>query len=218
MGLIRSCVGIWSAAHKPTLKNQQVGIATAPTASISTAMAFGFVEAGHQNVLTLSPCLEGTPAGAPGHGCREAREAHPRGCRCIACIKPFGLEIKVIQRNHLDRRGEVPVQQLQSTAPGWFSRNLAKALNPSSRRCPLPLLSPGSEAADQQTTANPVSPEDASDRWRPDDTRELRCSARPTLHRSPNSRCCKQPAADRLLGMKSLSPQDPTLNASRTTA
>ena len=58
MGLIRSCVGIWSAAHKPTLKNQQVGIAKAPTAAISESVSFGFVEAGHQDFLTLSPCLK----------------------------------------------------------------------------------------------------------------------------------------------------------------
>ena len=93
MGLIRSCVGIWSAANKPTLNNQQVCIATAPTAPISTAMSFGFVEAGHQNVLTLSPCLKTLLQELQVMAARK-RTRHTPGVALHRGIKPFGLEIK----------------------------------------------------------------------------------------------------------------------------
>ena len=104
MGLIRRYVGIWSAAHKPTLKNQQVGSATAPTAPISTSLSFGFVEAGHQDVLTLSPCLE-TLLQKPQIMATGKRTGHTPGVAAHRFIKTFCFEIKIIQRNHL--HGEV---------------------------------------------------------------------------------------------------------------
>lgn len=119
MGLIRSCVAIWAAAHKPTLKNQQVGIATAPTASISSAMAFGFVEAGHQNVLTLSPCLKTLLQELQVMAARK-RARHTPGVALHRRIKPFGLEIKVIERNHLDREVKCPCGSFNPLPQGGF--------------------------------------------------------------------------------------------------
>ena len=100
MGLIRRYVRIWSAAHKPTLKNQQVGSATTPTAPIPTPMSLGFVEAGQQDVLTLSPCLE-TLLQKPQIMAAGKRTGHTPGVAAHRFIKAFGLEIKIIQRNHL---------------------------------------------------------------------------------------------------------------------
>ena len=101
MGLIGSCIGIWSAAHKPTLKNQKVSMAMAPTAPISTALSFGFVEAGHQDVLTLSPCLKTLMQQLEVMTARK-RPRHTPGVTAHCGIQSIGLEIKIIEGNHLD--------------------------------------------------------------------------------------------------------------------
>ena len=93
------------AAHKPSLEDQQIGITVAPTAAVSTPVPFGFVEAGQQDVFTLSPSLktvlqeQQVMAARQGAGNTPGVAAHGR-------IQPFSLEIKIIQRNHLDGKVE----------------------------------------------------------------------------------------------------------------
>ena len=119
MGLIGSCIGIWSAAHKPTLKNQKVSMAMAPTAPISTALSFGFVEAGHQDVLTLSPCLKTLMQELEVMTARKRARHTPR-ITAHCGIQPIGLEIKIIEGNHLDGQAKSRCGSFNPLPQGGF--------------------------------------------------------------------------------------------------
>ena len=89
------------AADKPTLKNQEVGITASPTAAVPTAIPSRFVKAGHLHVLALSPLSKAVLQKVQVVTSRQCTR-HTPGVASHCCIKPIRLEIKIIERNHLN--------------------------------------------------------------------------------------------------------------------
>jgi len=83
-------------------------------------MSFGFIEARHQDVLTLSPCLKTLLQELQVMAARK-RARHTPGVALHRRIKPFGLEIKVIERNHLDRELKCPCGSFNPLPQGGFA-------------------------------------------------------------------------------------------------
>ena len=96
MGFICCSVPVGPAPHEPTLKDQQVGIARTPAVAISTPLSFGFIEAGHQDVLTLSPALKTVLEQLQVMTARK-RTGHTPWVTAHRGIQPIGLEIKIIE-------------------------------------------------------------------------------------------------------------------------